>query len=107
MSEEIEKIELEPQVETVENVEPEPELDKADILKVIANALKAGTINHDQAAAMRMELGVFQGDFTNTQASAKVRKEKRKAQKKARRVTLNNGFKGQKVTKGRASGRGR
>lgn len=107
MNEDVEKIEVEAQVETVENVEPEPNLEKADILKVIANALKIGTINHDQAAAMRMELGVFQGDFTGKQSSAKVRKEKRKAQKKARRVTLNNGFKGQKVTKGRASGRGR
>ncbi len=104
MNEDAEKIEAEPQVE---KVEPEPELEKSDILKVIANALELGTITQAQARQMRQELGILQGDFTTKRVSDTVRKKKRKAQKKARKVMLQNGFRGQKVTKGHYSARGR
>lgn len=104
--EQIEKIEAEESVVKEEKVEKEPKLEKADILKVLANALKVGTISKEQHQQMRMELGVTQSDFTSKQVSATVRKKKRKAQKVARKITRQNGFKGQKVTKGHASARG-
>lgn len=98
-----------PDTENVETnaTEPEVKLDRSDFMTLIANALKAGTISSAQAKQMRQELGVFQGDFTKKKQSAKQKKEKRKAQKAARAVTRNHGFKGQKVDKGRGAQRGR
>ena len=100
----VEKIEKE---EVEEKVENEPKLEKADILKMLSNALKLGTISKDQARHMREELGVHESDFTTKRVSATVRRKKRKAQKQARKVTRQNGFKGQKMTKGRAAQRSR
>ncbi len=105
--EQIEKIEAEPVVEKEEKIEKEAKVEKQDIIKILSNALKMGAINSAQAREMRQEIGVFQSDFTSKQIPAKVRKKKRKAAKKARRTTLNNGFKGQKVTKGHYNARGR
>lgn len=76
-------------------------LGKGDILQVIANALKIGTITSGQAASMRAELGIFGSDFTKKKTSDAARKAKRKAQKKARAVTHNKGYKGQRPPSGR------
>lgn len=103
-TESIEKVEAEP---TVEKEEKDPKLEKADILKMLSNALKIGTITKDQARHMREELGVNEADFTTKRVSDRVRRKKRKAQKQARKVTRQNGFKGQKMTKGQAAQRGR
>lgn len=80
---------------------------KSDIVKMLSNALKDGTITKEQAQHMRQELGILQGDFTTAKISDTVRKKKRKAAKAARKITRSNGFKGQKMTKGQSSGRGR
>lgn len=94
----------------VQETEPQEKLDKGDLLQVIANALKIGSITSQQAASMRAELGVFGSDFTKSSQTKADKKKKRKAQKKARAVTRSRGFKGQKAPSGslkRSSGRGR
>lgn len=101
-----EQEEITEETEVEPTVEKETKLEKADILKVLSNALKVGTISKEQHRQMRMELGVTQSDFTSKQESATVRRKKRKLQKAARKVTRQQGFKGQKVTKGHASARG-
>lgn len=95
---------------TEDQPQEEAKLDKADLLKVIANALKIGTITSDQAASMRADLGVFGSDFTKSKESQVARKKKRKAQAAARKVTRGKGYKGQQPPSGRSkmgSGRGR
>ena len=82
--------------EESEGREDEPKIEKTDFLQLIANALKTGTISSAQAKQMRAELGVFQGDFTKKKTNIKRRKQKRKDQAKARRVTAEHGYKGQK-----------
>ncbi len=99
--ESIEKIETEAQVES------KPQVEKTDILKMLSKALKEGTLSKDQVRHMRAEMGINESDFTKERVSDKVRKKKRKAQRQARKVTRQNGFKGQKLVKGQASGRGR
>ena len=90
-----------------EKQEEEPKVGKKDFLQLIANALKIGTITSAQAKEMRQELNVFQSDFTRKKDSVKVRKQKRKAQKKARKVNLQKGFKGQKISHTLNGSRGR
>ena len=99
--EKIEKVEAEPLVQKEEKV------DKSAILKMLSKALELGTISKDQVRHMREELGVHESDFTTKRVSDTVRRKKKKAQKQARKVTRQNGFKGQKMVKGQASGRGR
>lgn len=88
---------------TTEAQEPEKaeRLTKTDILKVLSNALKMGSITSRQAASMRAEMGVFGSDFTKKKTSQDKRKAKRKAQQKARAVTQRQGYKGQKPPSGR------
>lgn len=91
----------------VETTEEDTKLNKSDFLKLISNALKAGTIESSQAKSLRQELGIFNSEFTQKKLSSKERKKKRKAQKTARKATTKQGFKGQKINKGQSHGRGR
>lgn len=83
-----------------ETEQKEQTLPRKDILKIISNALRINSITSQQAHEMRAELGVFNSYFTRSKSSAKVRRQKRKAQTAARRVTRQNGYKGQKMHKG-------
>lgn len=84
----------------------EQRLTKKDYLQIIANALKIESITSKQAHDMRAELGIFNSYFTRSKKSAKVRRQKRKAQAAARRVTRRHGFKGQKMQSGKLGKRG-
>jgi len=79
----------------------ETKLNKGDILQIISNALKIGSISSRQAAGMRAEMGIFGSDFTKKKTTSKQRKARRKAQQRARAVTRKNGYKGQKSPSGR------
>lgn len=88
-------------VEELTTEEKTTRLNKGDILKVLSNALKIGSISSRQAASMRAELGVFGSDFTKKKVTQAQRKASRKAQQKARSVTRRKGYKGQKPPSGR------
>jgi hypothetical protein len=94
-------------VDTTE--QKEQKLNKADILQVLSNALKIGTITSQDAARLRAEMGIFGSDFTKAKPSKTERKAKRKTQQAARLATKRAGYKGQKSPAGRSktSGRGR
>ncbi len=89
--------------ETKENTK----LNKLDFLKIISNALKMGSIDSSQATQLRREIGVNPSSFTKKQVGKQEKRRKRKAQKNARKLNAHTGFKGQKMSKGKSSGRGR
>jgi len=74
-----------------------PKLEKKDFLSMIASLLSNEQIDQRQATQMRQEFGVFGSYFTKKRDTSKVRKQKRKSQARARRITLRHGLKGQKV----------
>ena len=82
------------------NEQENTKLNTRDILRLISNALKVGTISSRQAAEMRSEVGVYGSRFCKKSLTKAERKSKRKAQKKARAVTTRRGYKGQKLSKG-------
>jgi len=86
---------------TVSVKENNPIISIKNTLKALAQAVSNGNISSHQAKQFRKDLGIFQGHFTGKKDDSVKRKRIRKLAKKARNVTRSNGFKGQKMAKGK------
>lgn len=86
---------------TISLKENNPIVSIKNTLKALAQAVSNGNISSHQAKQFRKDLGIFQGAFTGKKEDLVKRKRIRKLARKARQVTRSNGFKGQKMAKGK------
>ena len=64
-------------------------ISKEEIINALNEAYKNGNISANKLKQMREEFGIFQSTFTRKSISKEQRKQKRKAQKIARRKQRN------------------
>ncbi len=61
-------------------------ISKAETVKALKNAINDGTLTNITAKRVRVEMGIFDSEFTKKKISESKRKSKRKAQKIARKM---------------------
>ena len=92
---------LEAAVEQAQQEGSTPSLSVSSILKALSKAVRNGDIKSQQAQQIRSDLGILNSFFTKKTTSVKAKRKKRLTQKKAHKVTIRNGYKGQKMDKGK------
>lgn len=76
-------------------------LSLAGMMKALKGAVANENLTPQQAAEIRRNMGISNSYFTTKKVNPAKRKRANKAAKQARKVMYKNGFKGQKMTKGK------
>lgn len=75
-------------------------LTRKGLIQALKQGVENGILNKQQADQIRFENGITQSSFTK-RTNVKQNKHKRKLQKQARKATRRQGFKGQKMERGK------
>lgn len=79
----------------------QPAMSVSDFNKQLKKSVRDGLISKSQLQQIRSARGITQSEFTKKPYNFNKAKKKRKMQKQSRKVTLQKGVRGQKVTKGK------